>query len=416
MDDLTALRELFSVPPPSPEVIADGKARLAAAFTTQSDSPRTPRQTLPRSVQMAVVPPLQDSDDTTAKTARTRRAARTARWTALGMGLLGAAAAVTFVVASGVPAQGPRPAPLASSSHSPGQPVTKLSAKEILLAAADSVAKTPVDGAYWVRSGVSGHQRRDPSGRYTLQLATSVEIWVPQVPGKRTWVIRQDLGTKPATPQDEEAWRAAGSPQSWTIPGKSITEGGKSIRTPDVTLRAKPGEREAIRDDSGKTLTLLGTPMTPAALRGLPTTPEGLRDHLERLITKGYGAERVDMNAELYETGVQLIMRFPVSPEVRVAAYRMLASLPGVTAQGEVTDPLGRTGQAVSRQGGPNEQSRFVVDTATGQPLVFESTFTTEGEQHTTYEVIKKTGWTDEEPELPARRYSTDSLPGPTSG
>jgi hypothetical protein len=57
---------------------------------------------------------------------------------------------------------------------------------------------------------------------------------------------------------------------------------------------------------------------------------------------------------------------------VRAAAYRMIASLPGVRALGEVTDVLGRTGQGVARVtrdfGGEVEQ-RLVMDDRTGFPL-----------------------------------------------
>ncbi|TMR89901.1 hypothetical protein [Nonomuraea basaltis] len=70
--------------------------------------------------------------------------------------------------------------------------------------------------------------------------------------------------------------------------------------------------------------------------------------------------------------------------------------------------PLGRNGHAVSRQGDHDGRDRLVVDTTTGQPLAFESTFTEGGEQFHTYEAIKKMSCTDEEPELPARQRSTN--------
>ncbi|MGN9845090.1 hypothetical protein ACTMTI_43900 [Nonomuraea sp. H19] len=153
------------------------------------------------------------------------------------------------------------------------------------------------------------------------------------------------------------------------------------------------------REDGGGSGSLAGKRMTPADLAELPTTPEGLREYLEPLVTKQYGTEPVDVNSELYETGVRLLMNFPASPDVRAAAYRMLASLPGTTAEGQATDPLGRTGQAVSRRL-TNGTDRVIVDMKTGEPLAFESTI--EGVR--TFEAIKKTGWTNEEPQLPARR------------
>jgi hypothetical protein len=77
----------------------------------------------------------------------------------------------------------------------------------------------------------------------------------------------------------------------------------------------------------------------------------------------------------------------------------MLASLPGTTAEGQVTDPLGRTGQAVSRRLA-NGTDRIIVDAETGEPLTFESTIN----GMRTFEAIKKTGWTNEEPPLPPGR------------
>ncbi|MFF4195379.1 CU044_5270 family protein [Nonomuraea sp. NPDC001831] len=365
--DLTLIRDLYAAPPPTPEVLADGRARLAEAYASSMDAG------VRREEQR---PPLRALPDG----GRARR-----RWPLVGASLAGAAAvtvAATFLTAPSTPST---PAtPVASAAPA------RLSAGEILLAAAGSVTPDAGDGAYWRRDGVAGRYERAPGGHYTLKTSRSIELWLPKAAGRPTWVIRQDLGAEPATPEDETAWRAAGSPRTWTL----------SRGTPPVKLQAGPGERDAVRDDSGKTLTLLGTPMTPATLNALPTTPEALRDTLERLVSKGYGKERVDMNAQLFETGVRLVMNFPTSPEVRAATYRMLAALPGASAESEATDPLGRKGQAVSRPAGPGERYRFVVDTATGLPLALESTIG----QDRSYEAIRTAAWTDEEPRLPALR------------
>ncbi|MEO3892525.1 hypothetical protein [Nonomuraea sp. B5E05] len=131
----------------------------------------------------------------------------------------------------------------------------------------------------------------------------SLETWVSQVPGKPTWFINQNLGIKPATPQDEEAWRAAGSPHSWTYPGTTVTKRGKSFKT-----RSKPGEPVATRVHGDAIDSSVGKPMTRAALSGLPTTPDGLRDYLKTVIAKQWGAEyaHVDVNAELYRADVHM--------------------------------------------------------------------------------------------------------------
>ncbi|MER7129864.1 CU044_5270 family protein [Streptosporangium saharense] len=360
MDDLAQIRTLMSVPPPTSEVVAEGRALLTAAF-------REPTRREPT-------------------VGRVRRAVRAARWTALGAGLLGVAATAAVVLAS--------PEALVPA---PGHSVTALSAREVFLAAADSTSRTPATGKYWVRRAVNGSQLGAPDNRYIIEKTTSVETWAPRTPGGRVWLIRQERGTAPATPEDEKAWRAAGSPRSWTY------------HDPESTLHAEPGERHALWDDTGKSLTLLGVPMTPETLDALPTTPEGIRAYLEKIITRGYGAERPGMNAELYGYGTRLVMNFPVSPEVRAAVYRMCAALPGVTALGKVTDPLGRTGQAVGFQEGPAVRTRFVLDTATGQPLASESTYTYRGRRYETYTAIDSIAWTDEEPALPTEQSPMNS-------
>ncbi|GAA3586680.1 hypothetical protein GCM10022419_081110 [Nonomuraea rosea] len=391
MDDLTAIRELLSAPPVSPEVVADGRTRLATAFAS------TPKPANLRSLEMTEENPVHQDK---------RRAMRTARWTALGVGLLGAAAAVTLVVTSGTSAGAPGTRPAAKTPSA--QLAKKLSAQQVLLAAATSAAKTPADGAYWVRNGVAGKQRVEPGGKYTLEMITLLETWVSQVPGKPTWFINQNLGIKPATPQDEEAWQAAGSPRSWTYPGTTVTTRGKSFETRSVTLHSKPGEPVTKRVDGDKTDSSVGKPMTRAALSELPTTPDGLRDYLKTVIAKQRGAEyaHMDVNAELYDTGVHIIMDLPAPPNVRAAAFRMLAALPGVKAEGEVTDPLGRTGQAVSLPHG-NGEGRLIVNTATGEPLAFVTTI----KETRSFMAIKKARWTDDKPDLSASRRGSDDPP-----
>ncbi|NRQ37125.1 CU044_5270 family protein [Nonomuraea sp. NN258] len=381
MDDMNAIRDLLSAPPARPEVIEAGRARLATAFDP------TPL----RSLEM----PDQPSHLATRRSTAKRK---TARWAALGTGLLGAAAAVTLLMTSGAPPVTP------DASTSASAPL-RLSAKDVLLAAASSVATSRTDGAYWVRRAVTGKQRQEPGGRYTLQLTTAREAWMSPGSDEPMWWINQELGAKPATPEDERAWRAAGSPTTWTYPGKTVTRDGKPfVEVPEITLRGGPGERVATRDASGKAMTLLGRPMRADELAELPTTPEALREYLKDIVTTAYGAERIDLDAELFAAGVKLTMNYPVSPQVQAAAYRMLAALPGVTALGEVTDPLGRAGQAVSsgmRRGG---ELTFVVDAGTGQPLALLSTIKNGGAEHRSYEAIKQAGWTDERPDLPAER------------
>ena len=111
------------------------------------------------------------------------------------------------------------------------------------------------------------------------------------------------------------------------------------------------------------------------------------------------------LNAAAY-----LLMAEPVPPAVRVAAYRMLAGLPGVRAAGAVTDPLGRRGVAVEMAGAPGTSDRLVVEPSSGRLLVRETVNTGERAYPAgtmlDWEAPVETVWTDRAP-----AHATD-LPG----
>lgn len=147
--------------------------------------------------------------------------------------------------------------------------------------------------------------------------------------------------------------------------------------------------------------------VTWPALRTIPGDPARLRAFLTERIAKEHGAYiGRTMEPLLREGCLEIISRLPVAPEVRAAAYEILASIPGMRAEGRVTDPLGRTGEALSYQvvtnGVPSDR-RFVIDTATGLPLAEE----TRGAGRTadgrdvelgSYTAYQNIGWTDQGP------------------
>ncbi|GII96245.1 CU044_5270 family protein [Sinosporangium siamense] len=421
MDDLNTVRDLLSAPSPSPQVTMEGRARLLASLGVRTTAPNAGENFPPATATRS------RSRRSAAEAARRDGAPRTARWTALGTGLLATAAAVTVVIASGSAPDSPDSITLAqpsSASASPGlstRPGAAPSARQILLAAATSVAKTSADGDYWVKHVVVGGTEPAPNGKYRLRRTWSQELWASPAAGEPTWRISQFLGAKPAGPEDEKAWRADGSPKTWTYPAKQITTDGKSTVVPGRTVTSAPGAREAQREDAGGSLGTLagGEPMTPDRLDRLPATPEGLRDYLEKVVEKTVArggmpplGKGENTDQRLYDLGVTVIMHFPVSPQVRAAAYRMLASLPTVTALGEVTDALGRRGRAVgiprtAALGASEGAERLVVDTETGLPLALEYTdapdWSRQGAAVLFYEALKESRWTDEKPDLPAK-------------
>ncbi|MEV0145582.1 MULTISPECIES: hypothetical protein [unclassified Nonomuraea] len=94
--------------------------------------------------------------------------------------------------------------------------------------------------------------------------------------------------------------------------------------------------------------------------------------------------------------------------------------MPGLRAEGEATDLLGRRGQAVVYRSRAGEE-RLVVDTVTGLPLGRESTTpeTLPGGdpvvlRHRT--AYRNLGWTGERPGLPAAEGRKGRFPEPGPG
>jgi hypothetical protein len=78
----------------------------------------------------------------------------------------------------------------------------------------------------------------------------------------------------------------------------------------------------------------------------------------------------------LFRVSTGLIVDMPVTPQVRGAAFRMLAELGTVKVTENVTDPEGRQGTAVSIEepvsGGGVMENRLIFDESTGQALATE--------------------------------------------
>ncbi|MEV4572137.1 CU044_5270 family protein [Nonomuraea jabiensis] len=348
MDDYRAVRELLPAPPLTPDVERAGRDRLAAAIARE----------------------------------RVRKGRRAARWTGLGLGLAGAAAAAALVVVPGTAPTAP-PAPSGVVAAPDG--------KQFLLAAAASVTSVPDAGAWWGSTLVNGSEFREPGQGYVLRQSESRETWIPADPEGRTWYRRKYLGAKPATPQDEAAWRAAGSPESWTY-----TKKAPGLPTEDAPLgvvRAAPGKPETFStEDWDFRIMLADKPLTK--MNEVPDTPEGLRALL--------GAP--DDQATIDNTA-RLLFFAPVTSRTRAAAYRLLASLPGVAAVGPVTDVLGRAGQAVEYRSAEypttpyagETRTRLVIDPVSGMPLSIETRSVQDG-LLLEYTAVQDSRWTNDNP------------------
>ncbi|MFG2053730.1 CU044_5270 family protein [Micromonospora sp. NPDC048930] len=299
----------------------------------------------------------------------------------LTAGLVPALAAGALAVVVAV-RPGATPSP-AAKAPVPAPATAPATARQLLLAAAETVAGTEAGtGRYWKTVVEDGEVRQvgPTGGRYDILVRMRVETWYATDPADRTWVFFQPLGARPVDAADEAAWRRAGSPSRW---GQfSAAPGSRRLRTPNGL-------------DPARNYLLGGMSVTGAELAALPTDPAALR---AALLSRYEGGES---NTEyLYWSGNQLVLQLPASPQVRAAAYRMLAGLDGVTELGPVTDPHGRPGMAVAytrRGDGGLGQTRLIVDPRTGMALAEESWDADTG-RLLGYQAVVDASWTDTQP------------------
>ncbi|MFE0147859.1 CU044_5270 family protein [Nonomuraea sp. NPDC059007] len=356
-DDLTAVRDLLSAPGPTRETTDKGRARLSDALS------RRPR-----------------------------------RWvTPMRTGMVAAALATALGVAVIMPSDD-----LVLLTPDPTTASTAPTARQILLAAATAMARTPSAGDYWRARTVTGKLIVSPDRRYVLRRDSASETWLTRAAGGRSGSFNQYLGARPASEKDKLAWQAAGGPVSWRYPD-DVT--GMGFIGAGETVQSAPGARVG------------GAPKEPVDWDEVGRIPAGaapLRSYLEAKIGAVSPRER---DSRLRKSCMEILSGLPVSPEVRASAYQVMASLPGMTAEGEVTDPLGRTGQAlryqVNRPEGQVSDARFVVDPDSGFPLANETKGvgrladgqSVEVSSFTAYQQI---GWTDEEPDWESDRVHAE--------
>jgi hypothetical protein len=224
------------------------------------------------------------------------------------------------------------------SPHAPGN---------ALLMAATNVRKGPI-GKYWHTTRITGKiyaVGESAADHYKVESRTQYDGWTER--SGRSCFTHQDLPARPWTARDRQRWQKAGAPMKVRVP---TVEGQGTL-----FLETAKGERMCRWAEEQK---FFG--MTPKQVAALPTQPKQLENVLLNL--KGdweaYAPKvtRQPMRALRGEKRVRalsdvagvLLAGAPVPPEVRAAAFRMLATLPGVKVEGETTDPLGRPGAVIS--------------------------------------------------------------------
>ncbi|GAA0924676.1 CU044_5270 family protein [Virgisporangium aurantiacum] len=267
-------------------------------------------------------------------------------------------------------------------------------ASDLLLVAAEQTGSgTATDGRYRVRAYERGERKE--VGRYAIMTRNAHEQWLATDPDDPSVEVHQYLGARPATPADEQVWRAAGSPDRWT---EATPPGTKKI---EHTVAAGPRQVEPLREGARReSMLLAGQPVTEAELAALPTEPAALRTRLVAKLRAGNGQE--NENYALFYAARGLITDLPVSAQVRAAAYRMLADVPGIELLGKVVDQGGRSGFAVAytRRGDAGwGQIRLIIDQGTGSVLAEESWFLGSDRSSATlmsFTLVLRTGYTND--------------------
>ncbi|WP_026412948.1 CU044_5270 family protein [Actinomadura oligospora] len=381
MNELKMIEQIFAEPKAGPEVAASGRARLLRL--ANGDEPDTsPRSTNRRTPGRWSPKPRW-------------------RWV-LGAGL-------PPVVAAGVAA-----VMLAGNGAAPASPTSDRQARHILLAAATRTAAAAPAGRYFRFSTEAGRERRGSAAGHRFRVVTRVveDLWYSTSPGVTSWESSQELASRPATPADAEAWRAAGSPawvqgvcsQSTVVggSGKNPPDGDReaSLRCQPFPMRPRPVRIAPLSTAPG----MMGQPPSGLNVAKLSDDTATLRRQLLAWTRSGglMGPVEGD-SAQLWTAALYLIAVpiGPVRPAVRAAAYRVLADLPDVRSLGMVTDQRGRRGQALTRIGKGSEgvgpgAYRLVIDPRTGAPL--ESGMT--GTKDLEYTSVLDFGYTDQAPPI----------------
>jgi hypothetical protein len=330
---------------------------------------------------------------------RRRRARRGGKPALITAALAATAAGVTAVgLVLAVPGAAHRPAPTAAPAPRahPGK-AQFTTAREVLLAAATHVAPAPVTGRYWRVQQITGETW--PGGTkahpYDISLSTRYDQWNPRSPGEKEWEITQQLGTRPATPADAAAWRAAGSPTTWRS-GENITKRSQIGQDPGgypprmgalaaTTAASAPSASWTVSDGTVGYVEGDLPGLNAAQFRRMPTSPRGVAALLRHYMLKTYCGQH---NFSGCSTPVQFVwsealelLEDPVSAPVRSATFKVMAALPGVRLLGPMTDPLGRRGYGLAAGGPESDQSAgvwnpsvsaIVIDPRTGSLLAME--------------------------------------------
>jgi len=334
-------------------------------------------------------------------------------------GVLAAGAAAALLTVTLLP--GGQPA-----GQAPGLPrsLTASGARQYLLAMAGTAGQARVTGRYWCSVIVQGSREMIGAGNQELtapwlngvahpsparpagyqysimkryQSEDCLEPPRGSWPGGTVSGYTQSLGIGFPTAADRAAWRHDGSPTrvgAWYAsqsdsfqPGSRVWAGPKTGWRNYAGLSADPARLKA------------------QLLAQLPGPADPVTKMAEQTTGRSYREIRNDM---LFSAAVQ-VMRDPVRPAVRAAAYRVLATVPGVQVKPGVRNVTGQVGTAVwlSHPGDQAVDYQF-IDPANGYLLGDDLIAVTTvaglpAGSVLTYNEYVSSGWTNTPPRKPTR-------------
>ena len=330
MDELQLVRDFFGEPaPPDPDMAAAAKARMAAGKPAI-------RHRFARG-QLAA--------------GRNRLLLR------LGVPAVAAAAAaaIAAVLVQGTPPPVSHGASGIGVFQLPGDAAiggSAGSARGILLTAARTAAQAaqPAPERYYVTPGTVGNVLRvGPRGdRYLLLEVVRTEDWAATNPRAGSPNLSQARYVQAASPADMAAWRRDGSPRVWKDVGQD-TGLADPVGTTNGWLRplsTAPGKLAAGSASYGALPFSVGDRfLSLRQLQALPADPAKLKALL--LAGSPVQGSPGTVTSYLFQA-VPAVLEMPVTPAVRSALYKLLASLPEVQSIGPVTNVAGQQGVAVA--------------------------------------------------------------------
>ncbi|WP_186403860.1 CU044_5270 family protein [[Actinomadura] parvosata] len=379
MDEFDLLARCFPTTPPSPEVAERAHARLTAVMSEPSG--------------------------------RLRR--RQALWPWTVAATAGIITAVIALIASLTPA--PRPAARQATGTVPPPSLTPADANKTLLRIADSVAQRANQpnrtGAYWRLQQLSDTLMRVKAGKRTFNILAGYRynLWLPIDQRNSAQVLRYEY-VRPATPADEQIWRAAGSPLM-------VHRIGCLIKNCPL-MRVTNAPWDCVYERPPK------RPFSNLTFEDLAALPADL-DELRKAMREFWQAD----NGQSFGFFVSRLLNAPISPAVRATALRLLAELPTTEVGEQIIDPLGRPGLTVSFNKSEEFSNRFgtddavrqryitILDPRTGILLTDFASIATESadglarDTYVQYNALEEMGWTNNKSEPQDCRQKTQPRP-----